>query len=271
MIVMLLFLYPMLGANQLVGTDLTQAVPLTIAAALGALAFGHIEFSVTTSIIIGSVPAVIVRFVHLLAGPRPVHPTGHHVRDLRLWPQIRGAELRCSRLGVVRDTARGRNYLAVLHATLAERRSVGRQYDCWGHTGRIRQNRLIPIEGLEIHGPHRCALPCKQGVSSGGQRIHLEHSRIELIDARLYGIVPSVDWLGDERGEHYPLTGSGRPPQAADTAANRVRRPELGPFVTISASDVVTYPASSVRRCTSVQGSGGIVSTCSSSGVDPSV
>jgi len=60
MIVLLLFLYPMLGANQLVGTDLTQAVPLTMAAALGALAFGHIEFSVTTSIIIGSVPAVFV-------------------------------------------------------------------------------------------------------------------------------------------------------------------------------------------------------------------
>ena len=60
MIVMLLFLYPMIGANQLVGTDLTQAVPLTAAAALGALAFGHVEFSVTTSIIIGSVPAVIV-------------------------------------------------------------------------------------------------------------------------------------------------------------------------------------------------------------------
>ena len=40
MIVMLLFLYPMLGANQLVGTDLTQAVPLTVAAALGALTFG---------------------------------------------------------------------------------------------------------------------------------------------------------------------------------------------------------------------------------------
>jgi uncharacterized membrane protein YfcA len=60
MIVMLLFLYPMLGANQLVGTDLTQAVPLTLAAALGALAFGHVEFSVTTSIIIGSVPAVLI-------------------------------------------------------------------------------------------------------------------------------------------------------------------------------------------------------------------
>jgi hypothetical protein len=60
MIVLLLFLYPMLGANQLVGTDLTQAVPLTLAAALGALAFGHVEFSVTTSIVIGSVPAVLI-------------------------------------------------------------------------------------------------------------------------------------------------------------------------------------------------------------------
>ena len=60
MIVFLLFLYPMLGANQLVGTDLTQAVPLTMAAAVGALIFGHVQFSVTTSIIIGSVPAVLV-------------------------------------------------------------------------------------------------------------------------------------------------------------------------------------------------------------------
>lgn len=60
MIVLLLFLYPMLGANQLVGTDLAQALPLTSAAALGALAFGHVEFAVTTSLIIGSVPAVLV-------------------------------------------------------------------------------------------------------------------------------------------------------------------------------------------------------------------
>ena len=60
MIVLLLFLYPVLGANQLVGTDLAQAVPLTTAAALGAIAFGHVEFAVTTSLIIGSVPAVLV-------------------------------------------------------------------------------------------------------------------------------------------------------------------------------------------------------------------
>jgi hypothetical protein len=60
MIVALLFIYPRLGANQLVGTDLAQAVPLTMAAALGALAFGHVELSVTGSLIIGSVPAVLV-------------------------------------------------------------------------------------------------------------------------------------------------------------------------------------------------------------------
>ncbi len=60
MIILLLFLYPMLSAGQLVGTDLTQAVPLTLAAALGALVFGHISFGVTASLVIGSVPAVFV-------------------------------------------------------------------------------------------------------------------------------------------------------------------------------------------------------------------
>ena len=60
MIVLLLFAYPAIGANQLVGTDLTQAVPLTLAAAVGALLFGHVEISVTGSLILGSVPAVLV-------------------------------------------------------------------------------------------------------------------------------------------------------------------------------------------------------------------
>jgi hypothetical protein len=65
----------MLGANQLVGTDLAQAVPLTAAAALGALAFGHVEFSVTTSIIIGSIPAVIVgSFISSRAPDKYIRP-----------------------------------------------------------------------------------------------------------------------------------------------------------------------------------------------------
>jgi uncharacterized membrane protein YfcA len=76
MIILLLFLYPTIGAKQLVGTDLTQAVPLTAAAALGALAFGHVEFGVTTSLILGSVPAVLVGSLFSSSAPdryiRPV-------------------------------------------------------------------------------------------------------------------------------------------------------------------------------------------------------
>jgi uncharacterized protein len=60
MIVLLLFVYPLIGANQLVGTDLTQAVPLTVAAAVGALTFNSVSFSVTASLVIGSVPAVLI-------------------------------------------------------------------------------------------------------------------------------------------------------------------------------------------------------------------
>ncbi len=74
MIIMLLFLYPMIGANQLVGTDLTQAVPLTLAAAAGALAFGHVEFGVTSALIIGSVPAVFLGSLFSSSAP------DHYVR-----------------------------------------------------------------------------------------------------------------------------------------------------------------------------------------------
>ncbi len=60
MIVLLLFAYPALGASQLVGTDLAQAVPLSAAAALGALAFGRVELAVTVSVALGSVPAALL-------------------------------------------------------------------------------------------------------------------------------------------------------------------------------------------------------------------
>ena len=89
MIVLLLFLYPMLGANQLVGTDLTQAVPLTLAAALGALAFGHVEFARDHLHRHRQRAGRAGRLAHLVAGTRPLHPPGHHLRDLRLGPQVR--------------------------------------------------------------------------------------------------------------------------------------------------------------------------------------
>ena len=60
MIVLLLFLYPAIGAKALVGTDLAQAIPLTASAALGALAFGHVQLPLTTSIVVGAVPAVLI-------------------------------------------------------------------------------------------------------------------------------------------------------------------------------------------------------------------
>jgi uncharacterized membrane protein YfcA len=76
MIVLLLFLYPAISAKQLVGTDLSQAVPLTLAAATGALIFGHVDFGVTTSLVLGSVPAVLVGSILSSSAPdryiRPV-------------------------------------------------------------------------------------------------------------------------------------------------------------------------------------------------------
>jgi hypothetical protein len=59
-VVLLVFIYPNLRNDQLVGTDLAQSVPLTLSATLGTLLFSHVDFSLTTSIIVGSVPAVIV-------------------------------------------------------------------------------------------------------------------------------------------------------------------------------------------------------------------
>jgi len=57
-IVALLALYPALKANQLVGTDLLQAVPLVFAAAIGHLLFGDFRMEVTAALLAGSVPGV---------------------------------------------------------------------------------------------------------------------------------------------------------------------------------------------------------------------
>ena len=58
MIVALMFLYPTLTGGQLVGTDLVQSVPLVAAAALGQLIFGQVQFGLTVSLLLGSIPAV---------------------------------------------------------------------------------------------------------------------------------------------------------------------------------------------------------------------
>jgi uncharacterized membrane protein YfcA len=60
MIVALMLLYPMLSAKELVGTDLVQAVPLVLAAAIGHLIWGDFELALTGSLLIGSIPGVII-------------------------------------------------------------------------------------------------------------------------------------------------------------------------------------------------------------------
>ncbi|MEU6999616.1 sulfite exporter TauE/SafE family protein [Nonomuraea sp. NPDC046570] len=57
-IVALLGLYPALKANELVGTDLVQAVPLVASAALGHLLYGDFQLDLTLSLLAGSIPGV---------------------------------------------------------------------------------------------------------------------------------------------------------------------------------------------------------------------
>ncbi len=58
-IVALLMLYPALRANDIVGTDLVQAIPLVGAAALGHAFFGDVQLEVTAAVLAGSVPGVL--------------------------------------------------------------------------------------------------------------------------------------------------------------------------------------------------------------------
>jgi uncharacterized membrane protein YfcA len=55
-IIALMMLYPALRASELVGTDLVQAVPLVASAAMGHIFFGDFKLSITTALLVGSVP-----------------------------------------------------------------------------------------------------------------------------------------------------------------------------------------------------------------------
>jgi uncharacterized membrane protein YfcA len=59
-IVLLMLVYPALSANELVGTDLVQAIPLVLSAAIGHVLFGDLQLDLTTSLLIGSIPGVYV-------------------------------------------------------------------------------------------------------------------------------------------------------------------------------------------------------------------
>jgi len=59
-IVALLAMYPKLRANDLVGTDLVQAIPLVTAAAFGHALFGDLKLDLAAAVLIGSVPGVLI-------------------------------------------------------------------------------------------------------------------------------------------------------------------------------------------------------------------
>jgi len=59
-IVALLAMYPKLRANDLVGTDLVQAIPLVTSAALGHAFFGDLKLDLAAAVLIGSVPGVLI-------------------------------------------------------------------------------------------------------------------------------------------------------------------------------------------------------------------
>jgi uncharacterized membrane protein YfcA len=59
-IVVLLALYPRLRANDLVGTDLVQAIPLVFSAAFGHALFGELKLDLAAAVLIGSVPGVLI-------------------------------------------------------------------------------------------------------------------------------------------------------------------------------------------------------------------
>ena len=56
----LLLLYPLLRPSVLVGTDLTQAVPMLLAGAIAHAGFGEIDVWVVVSLLIGQIPGVWV-------------------------------------------------------------------------------------------------------------------------------------------------------------------------------------------------------------------
>src|SRR5918993_2297984 len=59
-IVALLVLYPKLRANDLVGTDLLQAIPLVAAAAFGHALFGDLKLDIAAAVLVGSIPGVLI-------------------------------------------------------------------------------------------------------------------------------------------------------------------------------------------------------------------
>ncbi|HEX4656034.1 MAG TPA: sulfite exporter TauE/SafE family protein [Streptosporangiaceae bacterium] len=120
MIVLLLFLYPVLSAGQLVGNgpDAGRAAD----ACGGARRAGVRPCRVCRNGVDcdRQRPGGPGRLVPVLPRAGPVHQAGHHLRDLRLGPEVRRRRHEHPGLGAVRAPARGRRRLAGPCAAMAQ-------------------------------------------------------------------------------------------------------------------------------------------------------
>ncbi len=73
----LLMLYPGLSAVKLVGTDLVQAVPLVLAAAISNIALHGLDWGLLIPLVIGSLPGTILGSQARPARPAVLHPPRH--------------------------------------------------------------------------------------------------------------------------------------------------------------------------------------------------
>lgn len=55
---LILLLYPRLPSQQVVGTDIAHAVPLTLAAGVGHAWLGHVDWALLGSLLVGSLPGI---------------------------------------------------------------------------------------------------------------------------------------------------------------------------------------------------------------------
>jgi uncharacterized membrane protein YfcA len=55
---LILLLYPRLPAQQVVGTDIAYAVPLTLVAGIGHASLGHVDWTLLAALLLGSLPSI---------------------------------------------------------------------------------------------------------------------------------------------------------------------------------------------------------------------
>ncbi|HUG23270.1 sulfite exporter TauE/SafE family protein [Piscinibacter sp.] len=55
---LILLLYPRIEARHLVGTDIAHAVPLTLVAGIGHATLGHVDWSLLSALLVGSLPGI---------------------------------------------------------------------------------------------------------------------------------------------------------------------------------------------------------------------